>query len=211
MGLGGIVALFLSAAIGVYILKTEKPFAKKGFVSTDPFLLAGLPKAAIVLERAPQAVESQMPPWQLEVSKKLQSEGYVLVGDYSYTADQFFWARAFVSPDTKSVLLFVNWVEGMDKGKQIIANLELYSFTTEGDFILTAAAQDGATRLLTGANRPREDQLSLHLKAVYAEIAIRPLIEEHQKRIAERETQGTHFRELTRATAVPSLSKILSV
>lgn len=210
MGLGGLFILVLMAGVGVYILLTERPFSRPQPASSDPFTTAGFPKAAVFLERAPQAVEAQAPLWQIEFSKKLQEGGYALMGDYSYVALQFFWTRLFLSPDHKSALMLVNWVEGMDKGRQIITNLEIYSFFSGGDFIVTAASQDGATRLLTGANRPKEEQISLHLKAIFAESAARPLIEEHQKRIAERESKGVVFRELEPSNILASLSKVFS-
>jgi hypothetical protein len=208
VGLGGVVVLALILALLVYILLAEKTFSRRKPSGDD--LFAALPKAGVVLEKAPQVVESQAPPWQAALGQKLQAEGYRLVGDYSYAAAQFFWARVFLAPDAKSALLLVNWVEGMDKGKQIIPNLEIYSFDNKGSFILTACAQDGATRLLTGANRPTDEQLSLHLKAVYAESAARPILEEHQRRLAEWEAKGARVRELTPANVLPSLSKIFS-
>jgi hypothetical protein len=106
--------------------------------------------------------------------------------------------------------LLVNWLEGRAKGPQIISNVEIYSFEEKGSFLLTACAQDGATRLLTGATRPTEEQLSLHLKAVFAESAVRPLMEEHRRRMVEKEAKGTHFRELTSADALTTLAKVLS-
>jgi hypothetical protein len=208
MGPGGIVVLLLLAGIVVYILAAEKTFQKKKPSEDD--LFASLPKMGVILEKAPQAVEGQMPPWQKTLNQKLLDGGYQLIGDYSYSSGQFFWARVFLSPDAKAALLFVNWVEGIDQGKQITHNLEIYSFDNNGSFLLTACAQDGAVRLLTGANRPTEEQLSLHLKAVFAESSVRPIIEEHQKRVAEREAKGVHFRELTPSNVLPSLSKIFS-
>lgn len=208
MGPGGIVVLLLLAALIAYILATEKIFRSKKVSEDD--LFASLPKMGVILEKAPQAVEGQMPPWQKTLNEKLLAEGYQLIGDYSYSSGQFFWARVFISPDAKSALLFVNWVEGIEQGKQITHNLEIYSFDNQGSFILTACAQDGAVRLLTGANRPTEKQLSLHLKAVFAESAVKPIIEEHRQRVAEREAEGTEFRELTPVNVLPSLSKIFS-
>jgi hypothetical protein len=64
--------------------------------------------------------------------------------------------------------------------------------------------------LLTGAKRPTEEQLSLHLKAVYAEVAAKPIVEEHQKRIADWEAKGIKVRELTPANVLHSLSKVFS-
>lgn len=206
MGLGGIILLILLAAIVAYILFTETSLFKKK--NDDPF--AVLPRTSVVLEKAPQIVERQAPPWQGPLSEKLQAEGFHRVGDYSHAASQFFWARIFISPDAKSALLLVNWMEGIDQGKQITPNLEIYSFEKGGSFLLTACAQDGAARLLTGGNRPTEEQMVLHLKAVYAESAVRPIWEEHQKRVAEREAKGISFRELTPENVLPSLSKVFS-
>jgi hypothetical protein len=100
-------------------------------------------------------------------------------------------------------------VEGKEGGKVVIPNLEIYSFSSNS-FIVTACAQDGATKLLTGANRPNEEQMSLHYKAVFAESAARPIIQEHQKRLAEWEAKGEKVRELTKENVLPSLSKIIS-
>jgi hypothetical protein len=208
MELGGVVVLILILVLVTVILIIEKPFHKKGPSEDD--LFATLPKAGVILEKAPQVVESQAPPWQITLSQKLESEGYHLMGDYSYAAGQFFWARVFISPDSLSALLLVNWVEGLDKGKQIIPNLEIYSFDNQGSFLLTACSQDGATRLLTGANRPTEDQLSLHLKAVYAESAVRPILQEHQARLEKWAAKGVRVRELTPANVLASLGKIFS-
>jgi hypothetical protein len=106
-------------------------------------------------------------------------------------------------------LLLVNWVEGKEGGKVVISNLEIYSFTGNS-FLVTACAQDGAAKLLTGANRPTEEQMSLHLKAVFAESAVRPILEEHQKRLSAWEEKGVKVRELTKENVLPSLSKIFS-
>jgi hypothetical protein len=100
-------------------------------------------------------------------------------------------------------------VEGKEGGKVVISNLEIYSFSGNS-FIVTACAQDGAAKLLTGANRPTEEQMSLHLKAVFAESAARPIIQEHQKRLTDWEAKGEKVRELTRENVLPSLSKIFS-
>lgn len=208
MGLGGIILLILLAAIVGYILATEKPFAKKTADSGNPF--GNLPKVAVQLVKAPEDMTERLTPkWQRELCQKLEQEGYILIGDYSYASTLFFWARTYISPDHKSSLLLVNWVEGKEGGKIVISNLEIYSFTGNS-FIVTACAQDGAAKLLTGANRPSEDQMSLHLKAVYAESAVRPIVEEHQRRLKEWEEKGTKVRELTKENVLPSLSKIFS-
>ncbi len=208
MGPGGVVVLVLLAAVISYILVTEKTFAKKN--SSSDNLFANLPKIQVTLAKAPQDMTERLTPkWQAEMSQKLQDEGYQLMGDYSYASMLFFWARTFISPDKKSTLLLVNWVEGKEGGKVVISNLEIYSFSGNS-FIVTACAQDGAAKLLTGANRPAEEQMSLHLKAVFAESAARPIIEEHQKRLADWEAKGEKVRELTKDNVLPSLSKIFS-
>ena len=205
MGLGGVVLIVLIFAIVGYILATEKPFQK----NAPSDLFKSLPKVPLTLVKAPQDMTERLTPkWQADFTQKLQEQGYVLMGDYSYPSTLFFWARTFIAPDQKSTLLLVNWVEGKEGGKVVIPNLEIYSFSGNS-FIVTACAQDGAAKLLTGANRPREDQMSLHLKAVYAESAARPVIEEHQKRLVEWETKEK-IRVLTKENVLPSLSKVFS-
>lgn len=206
MGLGGIIVLLLALGLGIYILATEKPFSKH----PDLWAAGDLPKPPVILAPAPQGmVEALTPPWQKELDGKLRAEGFHYVGDFSYAALNFFWARTFISPDAKSAILLVNWVEGKEGGKVVIPNLEIYSFDGNS-FILTACSQDGAARLLTGAQRPTEEQLSLHLKAVYAESAVRPILEEHRQRLAAWEARGVQVRLLTPANVLPSLSKIYS-
>lgn len=208
MGLGGVILIVLLLAVVGYILSTEKPFAQRPTSAAD--LLDNLPKMEVNLVKAPESMtEALTPPWQRDFTQKLQDQGYHLLGDYSYASTLFFWARTFIAPDKKSVLLFVNWVEGKEGGKVVIPNLEIYSFTGN-DFILTACAQDGAAKLLTGANRPAPERLSLHLKAVFAESAARPIIEEHQKRLTDWESKGVSVRELTTINVLPSLSKVFS-
>ena len=210
LGPGGIVIVLLFLVILVYILVTEKTFRKIKDTDSAGALLASLPKVAVNLVKAPEEMTRALTPkWQADFTQKLQEQGYLLLGDFSYASMLFFWARTFLSPDHKSALSLVNWVEGKDGGKVIIPNLEIYSFDGNS-FILTACAQDGAAKLLTGANRPTEEQLSLHLKAVFAESAARPVIEEHQRRLAEWEAKGAKVRELTAANILPSLSKIFS-
>ncbi len=210
MGPGGIAVLVLIASAAAYILVAEKPFRKKGRSPWDDSPFAGLAKVPLHLVQAPpEMAERLTPPWQAELTQKLRQEGYDLVGDYSYSSTLFFWARTFLAPDRKSVLLLVNWVEGKEGGKVVISNLEIYSFTGNS-FLLTACAQDGAAKLLTGANRPTEEQLSLHLKAVFAESAVRPIVEEHRRRLKAWEEKGTILRELTRENVLPSLSKVFS-
>ncbi len=208
MGLGGVIVLLLFALIVAYILYTEKYFhhAKSG--SDSPF--AGLPKVQVNLVQAPlDMTERLTPKWQKDYTQKLKDQGYHLMGDYSYAATLFFWARVFIAPDKKSTLLLVNWVEGKDAGKVIISNLEIYSFSGNS-FILTACAQDGAIKLLTGSNRPSEEQLSLHLKAVYAEVSAQPIIDEHQQRLRSWEAKGEKVRELNPSNVLASLSKVFS-
>ena len=208
MGLGGVILIVLCLAIVGYILATEKPFTPKGTSAAD--LLANLPKMEVSFVKAPEAMtEALTPKWQKDFTDKLKEQGYHLLGDYSYASTLFFWARTFIAPDKKSALLLVNWVEGKEGGKVVIPNLEIYSFTGNS-FLLTACAQDGAAKLLTGATRPTPEQLSLHLKAVFAESAARPIIEEHQKRLSDWETRGVPVRELTATNVLPSLSKVFS-
>jgi len=208
MGPGGYVVLTLIAAVVGYLLAVERPFWKKPSFPED---VSFIPKTSVILEPVPQEkTESLTPPWQRDFVQKLQTEGYGLLGDYSYSSTEFFWARALLAPGGKSLLMLVNWLEGRAKGPQIISNVEIYSFEEKGGFLLTACAQDGATRLLTGATRPTDEQLSLHLKTVFAESAVRPLMEEHRKRMAEREAKGIAFRELTPEEAMTTLSKVIS-
>src|SRR5579883_3342224 len=172
MGVGGFVVLLLIVAAVGYILATEKPFSKKPPSATNPF--GDLPKVSVQLVKAPEEMTERLTPkWQLDLCQKLEQEGFIRIGDFSYASTLFFWARTFISPDLKSALLLVNWVEGKEGGKVVISNLEIYSFTGNS-FLVTACAQDGAAKLLTGANRPSEEQMSLHLKAVFAESAVRP-------------------------------------
>lgn len=208
MGLGGIVFLVLAAVLVGYILATEKTFSKK--ISAPGDLFSKLPKISVQLVKAPEEMTERLTPaWQRELCRKLEQEGYKLIGDFSYASTLFFWARTFIAPDQKSALLLVNWVEGKEGGKVVISNLEIYSFTGNS-FLVTACAQDGAAKLLTGANRPTEEQISLHLKAVFAESAVRPIVEEHQKRLGDWEGKGVKVRELTKENVLPSLSKIFS-
>jgi hypothetical protein len=208
MGPGGIVILLLFAGIVTYILIAEKPFQKNPPSSDNPF--AGMPKISVQLVKSPQEMTERLTPkWQADLTQKLQEEGYVFLGDFSYASTLFFWAHTFLAPDHKSTLLFTNWVEGKEGGKVVISNLEIYSFTGNS-FLVTACAQDGAAKLLTGANRPTEEQMSLHLKAVFAESSVRPIIQEHQKRLMDWEGKGVTIRELTKENVPPSLSKIFS-
>ncbi len=208
MGPGGIIILVLLAAIVGYILFTERPFSPPTPVPGGPW--GGLPKISVQLVKAPEAMTERLTPkWQADLTQKLREEGYDLLGDYSYASTLFFWARTFLAPDRKSALLLVNWVEGKEGGKVVISNLEIYSFTGHS-FLVTACAQDGAAKLLTGANRPTEEQMSLHLKAVFAESSVRPIVEEHQRRLKAWEEKGVKARELTRENILPSFSKIFS-
>jgi hypothetical protein len=208
MGLGGFIVLLLIVGLAAYIFFTERALARKNAGSDSPF--ADLPKVSVHLVQAPQDMTERLtPPWQRTYTEQLKEQGYLLMGDYSYAALVFFWARVFIAPDKKSALLLVNWVEGKEGGKVVISNLEIYSFDGNS-FILTACAQDGAVKLLTGANRPTEEQLSLHLKAVYAEVAARPIVEEHEQRLRDWEAKGAQVRVLTPANVLPSLSKVFS-
>jgi hypothetical protein len=208
MGLGGIVLLILLGLALLNILVCEKVFSPRTREESSPF--AGLPKISLHLASPPEEVVQRLtPPWQGPLREKLLQEGYLPLGNFSFPSMLFFWASPFISPDGKSVLLLVHWVEGKDGGKVVINNLEIYSFCGNS-FLLTACAQDGAAKLLTGANRPTAEQLSLHLKSVYAESSVRPIILEHQKRLADWEQRGISVRPLTKENVLPSLSKIFS-
>jgi hypothetical protein len=208
MGLGGFIVLALVIGLITYIFLSERALARRAQANSSPF--DDLPKVGVHMAPAPKDMTERLtPPWQKTYGDKLQEQGYQFIGDYSYASMVFFWARVFISPDKKFALLFVNWVEGKEGGKIVISNLEIYSFDS-ASFILTACAQDGSIKLLTGAKRPTEEQLSLHLKAVYAEVAAKPIVEEHQKRVAEWEAKGAKVRELTPANVLHSLSKVFS-
>jgi hypothetical protein len=209
VGPGGAGALGLLAAALAYLYLSERRFSRKAREGeANPF--AGMPKVSVQMVPAPGEMTGRLTPkWQADFSQKLESEGYLPLGDYSYASTLFFWARTFLSPDRKSALLLVNWVEGKEGGKVVISNLEIYSFGGNS-FIVTACAQDGAAKLLTGANRPSEDRMSLHLKAVFAESAARPILQEHQKRLEDWEKAGAQVRILTKENILPSLSKIFS-
>jgi len=208
MGLGGVIVLLLVAALAVYIFFTERALTRKKTGSDSPF--ANLSKVSVNLVQAPKDMTERLtPPWQRTYTEQLQQQGYLLIGDYSYASIVFFWARVFISPDKKSTLLLVNWVEGKEGGKIVISNLEIYSFDGNS-FILTACAQDGSIKLLTGAKRPTEEQLSLHMKAVYADVAAKPIVEEHQQRLKAWEEKGAKVRELAPSNVLHSLSKVFS-
>jgi hypothetical protein len=208
MGLGGVIVLLLIAGLVIYIFFSERLLTRKNLDSDSPF--AHLPKVSVNLVQAPKDMTERLtPPWQKIYTQQLQEQGYLLIGDYSYASIVFFWARVFIAPDKKSALLLVNWVEGKEGGKIVISNLEIYSFDGNS-FILTACAQDGSVKLLTGANRPMEEQLSLHLKAVYADVAAKPIVDEHQQRLKAWEEKGVQVRELTPANVLHSLSKVFS-
>lgn len=206
MGLGGWIVLAVILATLGHIAVSERVFSPKKV--PNPF--EGLPKPQVRMAPAPEDMVGRLtPPWLRDLSPKLQAEGYEFIGNLSYASTLFFWAHTLISPDRRSVLMFTNWVEGKEGGKVVIPNLEIYSFTGN-DFIVTACAQDGAAKLLTGANRPREDQMVLHLKAVFAESSVRPILKEHQERLDRWDVQGNRARMLTRENVVPSLEKIFS-
>ena len=116
MGPIGIVLLVLIAGIAVYLLITEKPFQKKPSSGDNPF--DGMAKISVQLVKAPQELTERLTPkWQAELTQKLVEEGYLWLGDYSYAASLFFWARTFLAPDAKSTLILANWVSG-EGGRQ---------------------------------------------------------------------------------------------
>jgi hypothetical protein len=175
VGVGGWIYLaVLAAALAWYFRRDRKgaPAPPEAPLPEDLGLIR--------LEKAPlEMVLGLTPKWQSELTPKLDAEGWRMVGDFSYTSTTFFFARIFLSPDARTALLFVNWVEGKGGFKQVVTNLEMYSFLEDGTFRLTAASQDGAARLLTGANRPPEGHLRLKLQAVFSELDVRPLMAAH--------------------------------
>ena len=208
MGLGGWVMLVLVSAVLGYVAFQEKPFRKKSSAFPE---MEHLPKTPVILEPAPaDMVEALTPPWQKQLTEKLRADGYGDMGDYSYSSSDFFWARVLIAPDQKFVLLLVNWKEGGQRFRQAVANLEIYSLGQKGSFILTACAQDGASRLLTGANRPTAEQMSLHLKMVFNETGVKPLLEEHRQRLKAWGEKGNTVLTLSPANVLGELSKIFS-
>jgi hypothetical protein len=207
MGPGGWLLLILMGFTFAYLWRVEKPFGPPSKSRPEP-------AAPLVLEpAAAERVESLTQPWQKELISQLINEGFSLLGDFAYASTEFFWAKTFLSPDKKSALLLVNWKEGGKYGAPITTNVEIYSLGQKGgqeDFILTACAQDGATRLLTGAHRPRPEQMSLHLKLVFNAIAVRPLMAEHQARLEAWQREGAQVRVLDQVCALTGLARIFS-
>lgn len=168
-----------------------------------------LPAPLRVFERAPsEMTEGLTPPWQVELTRHLKEAKYAFLGDFSYSSEQFFWARVFLTPDRKAAVLLVNWVEGGKNFKQVVTNGEIYSFLEGGGFLLTAASQDGAARLLTGADRPPEESLSLALKPVVSGRDVWDLLESHATRLREREARGGSAVSLEPADALKRLSGV---
>ncbi len=210
MGPGGWVLLGLMGGVFIYGLLAATPFGSK----LKNQKAASGPPAPLVLEpAAAERVESLTQPWQKELAAQLIQEGFELLGDFAYASTEFFWAKTFLSPDKNAALLLVNWKEGGKYGAPITTNVEIYSLgEKEGreDFIVTACAQDGAARLLTGANRPRPEQMSLHLKLVFNAVAVRPLMAEHQARLEAWQREGTRIQALQASSALRGLAKIFS-
>ena len=201
------MAVLVLAVLG-FIVQIERPFRKKSSVATG---MEHLPKMPVILEPAPaDLVEALTPPWQKTLTEKLRADGYTDVGKFSYSSTDFFWAHLLIAPDQKFVLLLVNWKEGGQRFRQAVANLEIYSLGEKGSFLLTACAQDGASRLLTGANRPTSEQMSLHLKMVFNETGVKPLLEEHQQRLKAWEEKGNAVLLLRPDNVLAGFSKIFS-
>jgi hypothetical protein len=210
MGPGGWVLLVLMGFVLAVLLRVEKPFSLRSV----PPKTASEPPLPLVLEpAAAERVESLTQPWQKELTGQLVAEGFKLLGDFAFASTEFFWAKIFLTPDQRSALLLVNWKEGGKYGAPITTNVEIYSLGTMGgqaDFRLTACAQDGSARLLTGANRPRPDQMSLHLKMVFNAVGVKPLFAEHQERLTAWEREGAQIDPLEPASALTGLAKIFS-
>ncbi len=187
----------------------------RGYGWKKPVALPEAPEpglSRIHLEKAPLEMSlSLTPKWEAELTPKVAAEGWVMLGDWSYTSMTFFFARAFLSPDGMTVMLWVNWVEGKGGFKQVVTNLELYSFLGDGTFLLTAACQDGAARLLTGANRPPEDKLRLKLQAVFSELDVRPLMEQHSIWIRDWTSRGLPARVLIKPEVQTELEGLFSL
>ena len=126
MGPAGAAVLVLLAGVLAYLALSERRFSRaQARGDGNPF--AGMPKVSVQMVPAPgEMTERLTPSWQAGFTQKLQEEGYLLLGDYSYASTLFFWARTFLAPDQKSALLLVNWVEGKEGGKVVISNLEIY-------------------------------------------------------------------------------------
>ena len=111
MGFGGWIVLVLTASIAGYILAVEKPFGNKNEEDSGELPPGYIPKTALVLEKAPEEMTERLtPPWQAGFEKSLETEGYLTLGSFSYSAGDFFWARVYLSPDKKTVFLLVNWL-----------------------------------------------------------------------------------------------------
>lgn len=210
MGPGGWILLFLMGLAFTAACRREKIFgadnrkAKGSRESTAPLVLE---------PAASERVEALTPPWQRELTAQLEAEGHLLLGDFAYASTEFFWAKTFLTPDRRSALLLVNWKEGGKYGAPITTNIEIYSMAIKDgreDFRITACAQDGSARLLTGANRPGPERMALHLKMIFNAVGARPLIAEHQARLEAWQREGAEIKSLEAASALVGLARIFS-
>ncbi|HVM33446.1 MAG TPA: hypothetical protein VMU88_09955 [bacterium] len=208
MGPGGWFWLCLMGSALAWLFSQEWRRRPPGSPAAPP------ERVPLVLEEAPaERVASLTPPWQAELTAQLEAEGFERLGDFAYASTEFFWARIFLTPGRRAALLLVNWKEGGKYGAPLTSNLEIYSWGTfEGkrDFRLTACAQDGSTRLLTGANRPSPRQMALHLKMVFNAVGVKPLLAEHEERLRAWEREGARIELLERAPALAALAAIFS-
>lgn len=167
----------------------------------EDVLLEKIEKAVVLRpfawEKPPLArVAATTPPWQNSALGKWKQAGFLHAGDWTSFDRPFFWVRMLVSPDGRSVLLWVNQEEGDQVFKTIHTHAEIFSFEERGGFFLTAMHTDGAAALLTGANRPPKERFRLKLQGVQDEASMKALWEEHIAWIAELETQGVVFQKL---------------
>ncbi|MGH7738613.1 MAG: hypothetical protein ACREL1_00555 [bacterium] len=210
MGSGGWLLLFLMGLAFAAALRWGKILGGAKGNAQKP----REPATPLILEpAASERVDALTQPWQKELTAQLEAEGYLLLGDFAYASTEFFWAKTFLMPDRKSALLLVNWKEGGKYGAPVTTNVEIYSIAIkEGreDFCVTACAQDGSARLLTGANRPGPERMSLHLKMIFNAVGVRPLIAEHQARLEAWQREGAEIKSLEADSALAGLARIFS-
>jgi hypothetical protein len=204
MGLG---ALIWIVGMGIFIFLIWHPRPKPSSRLEIPSL------PSIHLEvAAPSLVDRYTPAWQLEAHEPLKNKGYIFVGNYAYTSSNLFFSKIWIDPTAQALIIFVNWIEDhRSHAHAVLTNLEIYSFLENQNFILTAFAQDGALRLLTGANRPDASQLYLKLQSVFSLKEVWRGIEMHIQRLQTLPTPNPLVPILSSASALTSLESIIQV